>query len=615
MRPQLRSDAFFAPVAHGVIWLSSAGEVTLKGTSIAAVTQRLAPHLNGRRTVEELTATLSDQHRSLVVELIDVLLAKGLVRDAAAEQPSALYVTGDAVYERFAGGRALVAAPGPMVAACVRALSRGGVRKVTARIDARDQDTEGTPDGRVQSDVLDDAVDNDGLESVDFVLHLFDCERIGHARRLAALCARRDIPLVQALVSAAEVLIGPHPALDWETVWRRLAPEDRHAFRTARMPPMSGACLPVLANHLAFLLYRQVTGTSGAADSRLHVFDTGTLERTSHRVLPLPPPTGSVRRSRERFEASVRRLRAGRRLTEEELSTRVMAAIDERFGPIRRLDEADLPQLPLRQTRAVVADPFSADRVEVTAYGPNFRSARHRAALKSVGTYGVLASGPHLPQAGSRRARWGLRLGPDEPRLVDVDGAPGAIGDQEVGVGVGVGLDWGQMVTAAVLARYQADLFTGSDGMSSLIDRPCPSIDEKAVASDPAVRRYHRLLGALGHDVCLYDLTGAAGVPTVGCALDGAVLHVESALSWTAAARGVIEYVLAAAQSGVLPGAVLAEPAACGGTWKPPRDITPADVIAAIRGTGREPVLILLDDDPAMAQVLPYAGRVVLLDE
>ena len=48
MRPRLRDDAFFAPVAHGVVWLSSAGEITLNGTSIAAVTQRLAPHLDGR---------------------------------------------------------------------------------------------------------------------------------------------------------------------------------------------------------------------------------------------------------------------------------------------------------------------------------------------------------------------------------------------------------------------------------------------------------------------------------------------------------------------------------------------------------------------------------------
>jgi hypothetical protein len=616
-----------------VVWLSSAGEITLNGTSIAAVTQRLAPHLDGRRTVDELTATLSDRQRALVVELIDVLLAKDLVRDAAEERAAptggdagrafATYFTGDggASHERFVRGRALVAGPGPMVAACVRALSRGGVRKVTALIDSPVQVADDLCDGGTQGA----APDDDVLEGVDFALHLFDCEGIALARQLAARCARRGVPLVQALLSAAEVVIGPSPALDWETVWRRFAPGDRQVFRAARTPPTSGACLPVLANHLAFRLYRDVTGASAAADSRLQVFDTGTLERSSHRVLPLLPPAGPVKRSRERFEASVRRLRAGRRLTEEEFSTRVMAAIDERFGPIRDLDEADLPQVPLRQMCAVVADPFSADRVEVTAFGPDFASARHRAALKAVGMYGVLASGPHAPHSAGRRPRWGLRLGDDAPRLVDADAAPGATHPDapDLGAGVGAGLDWAQMVTAAVLASYRADLFTGSDGWSgfsgsdsrsALIDRSCTPIDEKALASDPALRRYHRLLGALGHDVRLYDLTGVAGVPTVGCAVEGAIRHVETALSWTAAAHHGLEQLLAAAQSRALPGAVLDEPAPCDRMWTPPTDVTPAEVIDAIRRTGREPVLTLLDDDPAIARVLPYTGRVVLLD-
>ncbi|MGC9497479.1 hypothetical protein [Streptomyces sp. WG7] len=633
MRPRLRDDAFYAPVAHGVVWLSSAGEITLNGTSIAAVTQRLAPHLDGRRTVDELTAALSDRHRDLVVGLIDVLLAKGLVRDADEERGApagggagrafATYFLGDgdAAHERFVGGRALVAGPGPMVSACVRALSRGGVRKVTALIDSPAQAADDPCDGGTEGDGPKDDV----LEGIDFALHLFDCGGIAPARRLAARCARRGVPLVQALLSAAEVVIGPSPALDWETVWRRFTPDDRRAFSTARTPPASGACLPVLANHLVFRLYRDVTGASAAADSRLQVFDTGTLEQSSHRVLPLPPPAGPVQRSRERFEASVRRLRAGRGLTEEEFSTRVMAAVDERFGPIRDLDEADLPQVPLRQMRAVVADPFSGNRVEVTAVGPDFASARHRAALKAVGVYGVLASGPPAPRSAGRRPRWGLRLRDDAPLLVDADAARGATHPDapDPGAGVGTGLDWAQMVTSALLAGYRANLFTGSGGrsgfsgsggQSALIDRSGTPIDEKALASDPVLGKYHRLLGALADDVRLYDLTGLAGVPTVGCAVEGAIRHVETALSWTAAAYRGLEHLLAAAQSRALPGALLDEPAVCDRGWTPPADVTPAEVIDAIRRTGREPVLTLLDDDPAMARVLPWAGRVVLLD-
>ncbi|MEU6952191.1 hypothetical protein [Streptomyces sp. NPDC045714] len=617
MRPRLRDDAFFAPVDHGVVWLSSAGEVTLNGASIAALTQRLVPHLDGRGTVDELTAALSDRHRALVVELIDVLLAKGLVRDAAEERPTpgqsdagralAPYVDadGDVAHERFVRGRALVTGAGPMVAACARALSRGGVRNVTTLIESPVQVPHGLRGSGPRGDAWDDA-----LEGVDFALHLFDCEGIAHARRLSAHCARRGVPLVQALLSATEAVIGPDPALDWDTVWRRLSPGDRQAYRTARTPPASGACPPVLANHLAFRLYREVTGTPTAADSRLQVFDTGTLEQSSHRVLPLARPAGPVKRSRERFEASVLRLRTGRTLTEEEFSTRVMTAVDKRFGLIRDLDEADLPQVPLRQMRAVVADPFSAARVEVTAFGPDFATARHRAALKALGRYGVLASGPHTAEG---RPRWGLGLADGVPRPVDADTASGAT-HPDPEAGVGAGLDWAQMLTAAVLARCRADLVTGSDGRSAPTGRPCPQIDGKALASDPVLRRYHRLLGALGHDVRLYDLTRVAGVPTVGCAAEGTIRHVETALSWSPAARHGLEHLLAAAQSGALPDPVMEAPAACDPGWTPPEDVTLAEVIDAVRRTGREPVLTLLDDDPAMARVLPCTGRVVLLD-
>ena len=142
MRPRLKDDAYFTRVDEGLVWLTPAGLLTVKEPSVAAMVERLAPRLNGRHTVDELTARLPERTRRLIVELLDVLVRQGLVEDArpgrtptTSAEPDAAFVqqvTGDpdAALHRYRNGRALVMGPDPLLAHCVGALSASGVTTV-----------------------------------------------------------------------------------------------------------------------------------------------------------------------------------------------------------------------------------------------------------------------------------------------------------------------------------------------------------------------------------------------------------------------------------------------------------------------------------------------------
>ncbi|WP_327227899.1 hypothetical protein OG229_33995 [Streptomyces platensis] len=633
MRPRLKDDAYFTRVDEGLVWLTPAGLLTVKEPSVAAMVERLAPRLNGRHTVDELTARLPERTRRLIVELLDVLVRQGLVEDArpgrtltTSAEPDAAFVqqvTGDpdAALHRYRNGRALVMGPDPLLAHCVGALSASGVTTVETVLD--EGGTAPEPEDAVH------AIVHGGI---DFALHLFDSTGLSHASALAGVCADRDIPLVQGLVSESEVLVGPCATVDWTSVWRRLRAEDRKPFEAEPGPP-TGAAGRVLANHMVFRLFRCVTGAAGPEDQRLFSFATRTLETRCHDVLPHFSVRTARPQSRVDFVRTVRELRRGRGCTEAQFSTRAVQAIDARFGPIRDLAEDELPQLPLRQARALVAAPSWADGpVVVTASGPDFATARHRTALKAIGTYGAMTvdprrlhmrsrSGGRLPdepddviraiRAGEAEARlWGIRLDDAQPCLVDAREAFPVLSEgSTLPTGLGFGLDWTTMTSVAVLAQCRATVLADPREVTG------PQVGQEVTDTDPVSRRYRRLLTALGHDLRLVDLSGRAGVPTVAVMVNGAAVQVMCRLRLVEAVRACLEAVLVAAQSG--------RPLSCTGRrvrestaqWSPPQDASLDDAVSALRQTGQTPVLVPLNHDPMMNRITPYAGNVVLISE
>ena len=99
---KLRDDAYYAETSTGTYVLLPHGEVTLEGSSVHRWIERLAPHLDGSRSLEELTAGLPEARRAFVTGLVHTLVERGIVREIALDgvQSSTRYPGGVAL--RFA---------------------------------------------------------------------------------------------------------------------------------------------------------------------------------------------------------------------------------------------------------------------------------------------------------------------------------------------------------------------------------------------------------------------------------------------------------------------------------------------------------------------------------
>jgi hypothetical protein len=602
VRPRLRQGAYVAAARDGALWLSDSGPLLLKGGSVAAVAERLAPHLHGQQTIEQLTAALSSRHRDMVVELIRVLVDAGLVTDADGASPAsapagdvgpdrgcAEYLAGEsATYERYAERRALLIGTGRLVTECADALRRSGVVDVVA-----------LEEGGVLT--------GNELESAGSVVQVFPADEVESACRVADRCAARGVPLVQALASGSGALIGPVTGVRWTSVWRRLDAVERERFLSsaAELPAASSR---ILADQLVFRSFRHLIGAPLPDADRVTVFDAATLAVTHRRVLPHPDGSPATPASRAQFLRSVELLRDGGKIAPERFSTAVMSCIDELFGPIRDIGDGDTPQLPLRRARAVVAGPASAATSSVTAAGPDFAAARHRTAVEALRLYCSLTMDPRRLQAGQT---WGLRLHDDEPCRVEAAQVFPLLHGRPATAGLAAGSDWAEMVTAGVLDHCAARALARSGSL------PVCALDWPALGSDPELARHRRLLAVLGHDVDAFDLTAALSpVPTVAFVIDGDVVGVVSRLRLVDAAREGLEELLAGAQSGAAPTGLRGMPehwaAAPQGRVDPDATVPLDAAVEALRRDGSSPVLVPLDHDPAIAQVLPYVGMVVL---
>lgn len=74
MRVRWREDAYAAADGDGVHILTHRGLARIDGASIAGWVDRLAPFLDGERTVGELTAGLPPARGDAVRKVIDLLL-------------------------------------------------------------------------------------------------------------------------------------------------------------------------------------------------------------------------------------------------------------------------------------------------------------------------------------------------------------------------------------------------------------------------------------------------------------------------------------------------------------------------------------------------------------
>ncbi|MER0443677.1 hypothetical protein ABR738_03685 [Streptomyces sp. Edi4] len=240
MRPRLLPDTRLLPSDRGVLISGPRHTAAFAQPGIYPWLERLRPYLDGRTTLDQLTAGLPSQAAHHVRALVELLTREGFVRDATADLPHSLspgtrarhaalidFIAArtdspEHRFERYRDCAPLVVGSGQLAGALVLALLASGVAHVRLRLDERP----GSADASTDEDRLRACVallkeeggsfhyeqlsaDPGGLPPDVGVLLLgsdvFDPSTMGPAR---ALARRAGIPYGQVVGQGAHIVIS-----------------------------------------------------------------------------------------------------------------------------------------------------------------------------------------------------------------------------------------------------------------------------------------------------------------------------------------------------------------------------------------------------------------------
>ncbi|GIJ63828.1 hypothetical protein Vau01_113440 [Virgisporangium aurantiacum] len=582
----MRRDARYVEMPAGVYVLSHQGEVVLRGTSVAAWLRRLAPALDGSRSIAELTRGLSAERASHVGSLVRTLVDAGVAREVSG-------MTEPADFFRYFGGdladaladRVLVTGSGPLLAEVEAATRRCGMSSV-----------------RVPGEPEDPSV-----ADADLVIHVSASPSSPYAGVVERLCAEAGVLLAEAVLTGGEVLwcVGGR----WSSAWRRLL---------ANGVPPAGAddpvALRIAANSFVHHVVRVRTGTLTTSANTLTSVRLDSLDTRQHRFLPHPALRPAAEAGEGAFLARINALAAGPELTVEEFDRRAATLMDDRFGVFTDITEGDYTQLPLHVAESTVSDPMnrlSGERPVVYGSGLTFEEARYATARAALATAGVLTVDRRRLIRHDRgdRAR-GVRLTDGKPVLI---GAQRVFGERSADpTGAAAGASWRAAVEHGLLG-YATDL-----ALSAATEPPTVRLDE---SRDAEIRQLGILLAAVDEDFTLYDATDPLGIPTFVCT-GGDLVAAASGMSSRAAAVAAMYRLLLRHQARTS-GERAYEPAAPPGLPRlVPRAVTPLvdrtvdiSTAAGILGrSGRTLAAVPLDHDEEVHDIMPYVVRVVPTD-
>ncbi|MEU2628883.1 hypothetical protein ABZ641_17795, partial [Kitasatospora sp. NPDC007106] len=430
IRPRLRGDVYVMRVPEGAYIRSNLGGSMLKGASTYEWIQRIAPLLDGTRTLGELCAAVPEQSRAALARLTLLLLGKGYVKNVLDDRPHTLtadlartyaaniafveYFTDspELRFERYREAAVVLTGAGPLLQALTNAQLRSGVRTATvAPFPESPFDRDRVAEHLAAARALDpdqrlahlEAVDDDRLAAgAAMVLHVADRPMIGRARRLPRTARAAGAAFAQAVAVGDEAWIGPvigedGDATAWESAWRRLcalAPDLPGADLRDRpdLAPsdfLRGPTVALVANQLCFAAFRHLTGIDrGQAADRLVRFDLETLETATHAFLPHPLALPAVPDDPARPAA----LSAAPPVDDEELARRAVDCVDPRTGVFAEITERDYEQLPLFVSEVMVSDPvgLAGGPFPVHGCGESVVESRQRAVRRAFERYAAV---------------------------------------------------------------------------------------------------------------------------------------------------------------------------------------------------------------------------------
>ncbi|MBO3752457.1 YcaO-like family protein [Streptosporangiaceae bacterium NEAU-GS5] len=634
----LRPDAYFARTAEGAHIITHDGELAFAGRTIFPLLDRLAPYLDGRRGLPELTAELPTRRRQLVERVVMALIERSVIKEVEvgrvpeprpAEGHHEVAFAGYFVQSPVAAVTAyqdsmtLVVGAGRLGAAVVTAAERSGVREVRV-----------ATAGPLESQ----------LSGVNLVLHVADQPAAERADLLERLCAERHIKIAHAMVMGGHAWISGIGG--WPSGRRRLlawhAKEHEKENVPARGIP-DDLTATVVAGRLVQGVFRAITRAARPAPNRMTRIDLATLGGEEAAFVPHPFAARTPLTPVEDLAARVKRLRTGARLEDDVFSRRAAACMGDRLGLFAMPAEDGYAQSPLHVCEIEISDPvglLGPDRPapRVIGAGLAYSTARYQAALRAFACYGSLMVDPRRlgfdrpadpgeSLAGLRDGRLtGLVEGYDlidgDPHLVDAVRVFPALraqaGPYAPPPGVAAGYSWREAVTRGLLGHCLR--LTMDEAMGAAA--PFARVDHMAAALDARGERYRALLGVTGEPITVYDVMGTLGVPTMIGYIGGEAAGCAAGLSAADALTETFEQMLLRRQARengprayALPPVRAIPDHLRTRTIRPLRQRAVRDetaLAAILAGRGHRPIAVPLDHDPEVNAVMPYIVHVVI---
>lgn len=637
---RLRDHVYVAPTPSGAHILTLDGPVSLTGPSVARWIEALAPRLDGRFSVEEITSGLPEAHAAMATSLITRLCEAGLVREvsdgdspAIADPPSAdaaelSYlaahgVPAGAALARFRRLAVVVVADDDWATAVADALRRCGAVNVRTHTAVDDPPADDLP--------------------VDLLLHVTGAADVESHRRVERLARRRGAVAAYALLDGADVWLTPVLLPD---SGGDAAPAPSSLL--ARLPEAPETATPIAEVHRTVAVAQLVRAAFG------WVTDTGDPRRAgkvarlgpdlvTRRLHCLPHPFCApvAAPDPDGLLARVAALRGSPAVADGDFSTSAVRAADDTLGPFRYLPDDAVAQSPLTVARAQARDPLArglgcdAAGAAVRAVAFDYPTARVEAARRALTRYaGLMVDPRRLVDGAGRPLAPGdaeaddlhrlLRAGLPDGHVYGLDLASGTVlpvpvatvftrvagaGAAPVGLGEGFGPSWDAAVARGLASHWSYDPELTDDAAG----RP---VGVEATDLDDVGRRCLTLLTEFGEVPQVHDHGGRYGVTALSFRRDGVTVARASGVGVDAWRQGLLEV------------AFVVQELVHGGRYRPPaadatRAGTPVpvdvgfDVAAAVAGlaaTGRRAVVVPLDHDPAVAAIAANPMKVVIVN-
>jgi hypothetical protein len=346
----------------------------------------------------------------------------------------------------------------------------------------------------------------------------------------------------------------------------------------------------------------------------VEVFPPGRLTAVQHRCRPHPFASAGDRH---------RPAGAMERTSQPEFSRSAVRLVDDDFGLLGSLGDADIPQLPLHVYATEVADPVYPHRTApAVGYGRDLESARCAAALHGLARYASVMIDPRRvrdrdgtafrrPHESLAAALTRLRAAPAEARVAgyepDRDRPVWVPADQAFPVLVPGGDERPDRGLAAGYTQEQAVL----EGLLSQV-RGLVAEELGAVPAGGEVR-VARQLSTLVGEVRVRDLSAVLGIPAAAVTAGGQT-EVECGTDPADALDRALDRALLRAQAG--PGRIR-DPRPFAGAPKAPDPEVQTQVrrlTGILRDRGLTVQVVPLDHDPEVTMVIPAPVRVVVTD-